>query len=422
MSASDRIREDRYAGVFDRMLQTETRRAFLERKRLSYNSTKEECDRLQDYLLSKACTTDIQRLKEGDFFFQVPELIMLRKNASDRRRRVYRFREKENMLFKLMAYVLHDFDALFPDSLYSFRRGKKIEEIFRTINKHDYSKTHWVVRTDIQSFGDHVAPAILTSQLEALFGRTDPALLHFFDQLLNRGEYFEKGILKRGSTGALSGCALTNFFENIYLLDVDQMLQERSPYHCRFADDIAVFLETENEAVAVMEELERMLEEKQLRFNESKTMITAPGERFELLGFCIEKGMYDIADNSRKKIERKLLLYAGNLVRQEHMGELAPEDAMRRMIDRIDEYFFGASRRKNELNWADWAFHILTRPDSLRQIDHAAQDCIRIVGSGGKKTNAKYRVRYRDMHRMGYRTLVHAYHHGFERRQSGLRT
>ncbi len=41
-----------------------------------------------------------------------------------------------------------------------------------------------------------------------------------------------------------------------------------------------------------------------------------------------------------------------------------------------------------------------------------AQECIRYVGSGGKRNNAKYRVRYKTMRRMGYRPLVHAFYHG----------
>ena len=85
------------------------------------------------------------------------------------------------------------------------------------------------------------------------------------------------------------------------------------------------------------------------------------------------------------------------------------------MVNRINGYFFGKRRTEHEINWADWAFRILTKPDSLERLDLCAQDCIRIVGSGGKRTNAKYRVRYHDMQQMGYRTLVHAYYHGYER-------
>ena len=239
--------------------------------------------------------------------------------------------------------------------------------------------------------------------------------MFFLEQLLGRGEYYDKGVLAKGSTGALSGCALTVFFENIYLLDVDQVLSRRSSYYCRFADDIVAFVEAEDKAREAMDTLGIMITEKGLAFNTSKTAITAPGESFELLGFRIENGDYDISNHSLGKIERKLRLRAGSLVRAERLSKLSSQEAMQKMIRRIDQYFFGSRRGSSELNWVDWSFRILTRPDSLRRLDAVSQDCIRIVGSGGKKTNAKYRVRYAQMRKMGYRTLVHAYYHGFER-------
>lgn len=53
---------------------------------------------------------------------------------------------------------------------------------------------------------------------------------------------------------------------------------------------------------------------------------------------------------------------------------------------------------------------MITRVDSLREIDHILQECLRYVGSG-KKNNARYRVDYQEMHRLGYRSLVHSYYH-----------
>jgi hypothetical protein len=84
------------------------------------------------------------------------------------------------------------------------------------------------------------------------------------------------------------------------------------------------------------------------------------------------------------------------------------------MIDRIDAYFYGRKIDNNELNWVDWSFKVLTSCKSLKKIDNCAQECIRYVGSGGKRNNAKYRVRYKTMRKMGYRPLVHAFYHGVD--------
>ena len=403
-------------GVLDKMLDMEVRRAFLERKKGSYNVPEEELAQLSDYILSDACTEEIARLKDGDFFFEPPRLTMLRKKSSGKRRRIYRFRDNEAMIMKLMAFVMHDFDWLYSDSLYSFRVGRHISGIFREISKNDYSRTHWVIKSDISSFGDSVDPDILVGQLEELFGESDRPLFDFFKALLTRGEYIERdGSLIHGPTGAMSGCALTNFFENIYLRDVDDMIISRSSYYCRFADDMAIFFAERKDAEETYDILKSQLSERGLAFNTSKTDIVAPGETFELLGFSVSAGEYDISENSMQKIEWKLRHYADRLIRLQRRDLITASEAEQRMIDRIDRYFFGADRFRNELNWVDWSFSVLTRCDSLKRLDECAQDCIRIAGSGGKRNRARYRVRYNEMRARGYRTLVHAYYHGYDR-------
>ena len=404
-----------YTPVFDRMIDTEKRKAFIERRKNSYNSSKEENAKLEEYIMSDQCTEELRRLRSGDFFFEPPQRIMLRKKNSTRRRTIYRFRDNESMILKLMSFVMHDFDYLYTDSLYSFRIGRHISEIFRMIKKNGYSGDKWMLKADIHSFGDNVDPDMLTAQLAEIFEEDDPALYAFLSALLTRGEYYDRGRLEKGTTGALSGCALTNFFENVYLLDMDDTVRERSVYYCRFADDIAIFTETGEAAAELREILRHGFSRRGLEFNEGKTQIYAPGEAFDLLGFRVENGEFDIADNSIEKIEWKLNHFSAKLVKWYRKGEITKEEAMRKMIGRIDSYFFGKVREENELSWVDWSFSVLTRADSLRRLDACSQDCIRFAGSGGKSGGARYRVRYKDMQRMGYRTLVHAYYHGFER-------
>ena len=401
--------------VFDKMQNPDTVAAFLKRKESSYNVSSDEYLQLSDYLTSPDYLKDVNRLAAGDFFFDAPRILRLRKGHSDRRRIVYRFNNNNSMLMKMMAFVLHDYDNLYSDSIYSFRIGRHIAELFRKVTELDCSRKCWVLKADIKSFGDHIDPVILVKQLDDIFGESDPALCSFFRSLLLRQEYYEKGVLVKGPTGVLSGGALTNFFENVYLLDIDEYIRENSVYYCRFADDFAIFTNTKEEVVDLHTSLRRMLSERGLSYNEDKTLITSPGEAFELLGFRIESGQFNVAEPSLKKIEWKLHHYADKLVRRQRLEQLSKEKTQQMMIDRINRYFFGKRKNPNELNWVDWSFEVLTGSESLSRLDACAQDCIRIVGSGGKHTNAKYRVRYRDMRRMGYRTLVHAFYHGYEK-------
>ena len=260
-------------------------------------------------------------------------------------------------------------------------------------------------------------PVILCEQLRALYEKDDPQILYFFERLLLRGEFIEKGKTVHEPTGALSGCALTNFFENIYLLDMDEMILSRATYYCRFADDIAIFMKSEDELKELYADIQALFDKRGLTFNMKKTEIVPPGGSFELLGFNVSGSDFDIADSSQEKIKWKLRHFAKKLVKMQRRGWITKEEAEQRMIDRINEYFFINKNSEHELNWVAWAFRVINGVDSLRDLDECAQSCIRYAGSGGKTTDAKYRIRYKDMKKKGYRTLVHAYYHREELRK-----
>ncbi len=400
--------------IFEKMNTPQVKQAFLSRKENSYSVNDEEFAQLKDYILSDKCSSDIQRLINDDFFFSIPHQSFLRKKNSQRKRIIYRFHPQEKMLMQFMAFTLHDYDDIYEDSVYSFRLGKHISEIFSDIRKKNLSATHWVLKTDIHSYGDNVQPEILSDMLDDIFMEHDPKLCSFFRKLLTRGQFYRAKELESAPTGALSGCPLTTFFENVYLRDIDRYIIEESTYYCRYADDIAIFIESREKAEAIYAHMNELFNERGLSFNKDKTVIVPPGEAFDLLGFQVKGNEFDISPHSLESILWKLNHRAKKLVRLQDRYGLTKEETMQKMVRRIDEYFFGRTEDKNELNWVDWSFKVLTRCDSLRKIDSCAQECIRHVGSGGKRNNSKYRVRYKTMRKMGYRTLVHAFYHGVD--------
>lgn len=176
--------------VFEKMNTPEVKQAFLSRKEGSYSLSEEEVAMLKDYILSDKCDEDIRRLLNGEFFFSIPVSSFLRKKNSQRKRVIYRFKLEEKLLMQYMAFVLHDFDHIYEDSVFSFRLGKHISQIFADIRKEDLSSTHWVLKTDIHSYGDNVQPEILADMLDEIFLENDPLLCSFFRKLLTRGRFF----------------------------------------------------------------------------------------------------------------------------------------------------------------------------------------------------------------------------------------
>lgn len=399
--------------VFETMLDPGFRRRFLEKKRSGMGMPPEELESMSAYLLSEECTRHIQQLMAGDYFFCIPRLIKLRKIRSNRRRLLYRFGDKEIFLMKLMSYALHKYDYLYSPSLYSFRENKRSADLFEKIRRLPQRKQLYVLKADIHDYGGTVDPECLIRHLEKTLLPEDHRLLAFLTWLLSRQEYYCGDSLVRGSTGALSGTPLTAFLENIYLLAVDEAMTRHSVLYSRYCDDIAVFVRSREEAEAHAHSLSALLRERHLQFNEDKTVIYGPGEDVELLGIKITGDDFDISDHSMGKILWKMTHQRDKLLKRVQQKRLTKEAAMDAMIRFADRYFFGMLLDGREFNWVAWAFPILTRDRSLRQIDAHVQDCIRVVGSG-KKTDARYRVTYKMMASRGYRTLVHAYHHGYQ--------
>jgi len=52
---------------------------------------------------------------------------------------------------------------------------------------------------------------------------------------------------------------------------------------------------------------------------------------------------------------------------------------------------------------------VINTDKSLREIDHYAAECARYILSG-TRTKARFNVRYEDLKKLGYQSLVHAYH------------
>ena len=65
----------------------------------------------------------------------------------------------------------------------------------------------------------------------------------------------------------------------------------------------------------------------------------------------------------------------------------------------------------NDLTWSFWYFSVLTTTKSLNEIDRYAQECVRYLISG-KRTKARFNVRYEQMKELGYKSLVHAFYEG----------
>ncbi|MCR4922787.1 MAG: hypothetical protein K5931_02130 [Lachnospiraceae bacterium] len=382
--------------------------AFLAKRRTAIASSPAIVDSMAAYILTDRFNDDIQRLIEGDYYFDLPTLILLRKGQSNRKRKVYSFSEENKILLQYLTFMLMEkYDDLFPDTLYSFRKNNSVGKLFRNIRNYDPHRDKYVIKMDIRSFGESIEPAILAKILKP-FLADEPNLYSFIMWLITRNQYYRFGKVEEGFTSVLPGNPIVSFLQNVFLLEADRFMIENSRICCRYTDDICMLCEDRSSAEGFMEELKKIITNLGLSLNEEKSCIIPPGVGYDLLGIKFDPDMTDISENTFLKVSYKMKHRADSLCRRVKKGKLTEKEGLRLMAGYILFYYYGKGE-DNSISWTDRFFQCITTSRSLKKLDHLSQDCLRYIATG-RRTNAKYRFRYNDIRNTGYVPLVRAYY------------
>ena len=206
----------------------------------------------------------------------------------------------------------------------------------------------------------------------------------------------------------MAGLPVAPFLANLYLSQVDHHFVAQSRPYARYSDDIIIFAETEAEVVRCREELGELLSRHGLEVNPDKENLSAPGEAWEFLGIAYRHGEIDLSGATKAKLKGKIRRKARALRRWMLRKQAEPERAMRAMIRAFTRKFFETGRSSSDLTWARWFFPLLTTDKGLGEMDAYLQDYIRYIPTG-RHCRGNYRVRYSDLKRLGYRSLVHEF-------------
>ena len=393
--------------LFIRLCSRDMREAFLEHR--SFKSQGPEMEELASYVRSNECEEDLRKLAQGVYDFPPARQVMLRKAHSERRRIIYIYPPRQNMLLKYLVWGMQEYDDIFSDSLYSFRRDLNVADLFHKVLIRKNVHELYAVKADVHDYGYSIRPELLKPMLHDIMAERDPALLSFLEYLLDRNEFVRGDKVVHASMGGLPGVPVGCFFNNVYLMGLDSAMDARTTLYSRYADDICAFVSSAEEAEEVLAQIREQVAKMGVTLNEEKTQIVEPGGSVELLGIQIRGTELDVADNTLSKAKGKLTHYAKKLIRWERYGKIAKDEAAARMARRINHYFYGDGTTEHQLSWREFFFRVITRPDSLHELDLVCQDLLRKVATG-KLGNARYRCRYDDLRALGYRPLVHEYY------------
>lgn len=338
--------------------------------------------------------------------FPLPKKTVIDKLSSGKKRVVYAYPPAENTVLKLLTWrMLRIYDGIFADVLWSFRPGRTAKAAVERLARVSGGK--YAYKADIGNYFNSVDLGRFLPLLRDTLA-DDAALYAFLASLLEEPAALDRGKKVVEQKGIMAGTPQASFYANLFLKDLDAHFQAAGIPYARYSDDIIVFADTAAALERHRAFIRDFLTARGLRLNPEKEQVFTPDEGWDFLGFHVRGQTIDLSRVSIAKMKGKMRRKTRALQRWAKRNDLDGEKAAKAFIRVFNRKLF-ENGNTHDLTWAYWFFPVLTTVQSLHEIDLYAQDCIRVLADG-TRTKKRYNVRYEDLKRLGYRSLVHEYY------------
>jgi group II intron reverse transcriptase/maturase len=230
----------------------------------------------------------------------------------------------EDKLVQMMIHKILEaiYEPLFRDCSYGFRPGKSCHDAIKDINKYLHSnKVAVIIDLDLANFFNTIDHKKLLEILDQKL--KDPVFRRYIVRKLKAG-VLAKGEFSISDEGVPQGSICSPILANIFLhYVIDEWMEEVVPKYClgkvkmfRYADDIVICVENEQDIEKIHKALANRLDKYNLKMNEEKTKVIPfsqerrrRGEKqgtFDFLGFTFyfdksRKGQWIIKVKTKKK-------------------------------------------------------------------------------------------------------------------------
>lgn len=375
--------------------------------KLSLVCGKNDAKELGKFIENKAYKDVYEKIK-NNADFPLAKKSVISKMSSQKKRVIYSYPYEEKMVLKLLTYLItRKYDYIFSPNLYSFRPVRQAKDAVKRITSYPGIGEMYGYKVDIHNYFNSVPLEKFLPLLKQTLA-DDELLYAFLERLLSESHVISNGRIIEEDKGFMAGTPIAAFYANLYLADMDRHFLSEAVIYARYSDDIIVFSKSKEELTNHIAFIKDTLASKGLTVNPDKEAYFGPGDEWTFLGFSYKVGIIDISPVTVSKLKGKMRRKTRALQRWGKRNEVPPEKTASAFV-RIFNRKLLESPTDNELSWSHWFFSVINTTESLVEIDHYAQECIRYLMSG-RRTKSRYNVRYEDMKKIGYKSLVNEYY------------
>lgn len=393
--------------IIYKIIDDDTWKEYLEFKKSQSSMTKYEINELEEYIENKKYSYIANKILNGTYEFSIPEKHLINKINKSKKRVVYTFNEDENMIFKLISYLFSKkYDEKYSSNCYSFRKKHTVRYAIKKLTNYKNINTLYGYKVDIENYFNSVNIDILLDKLR-VFLSDDIILFEFIKKILMDDRVMFNGKIINESKGIMAGVPISSFLANIYIQEIDEYFQKEGVLYARYSDDIIFFTDEENLEKYVYK-LKSMIESYKLNLNKDKIQYIKPNEKWEFLGFSYQNGIIDLSTIAKKKIKAKIKRNSKKLRKWMLRKNASYERAISAVIRKFNKKFYQV-KDNSDLTWSLWYFPIINTTEGLHEIDLYMQSCLRYIKTG-KHNKKNYNLKYEELKRLGYKSLVSEYY------------
>lgn len=243
-------------------------------------------------------------LKEYRYKVFPVKLVKIQKEEKVREVSLYTMRDK-----LVQASVANELTQIlerqFSPCAYAYRNSLSAMTAIGRIEKYVLEgKYHFVCKTDIKSFFDRIPLDILKKKLYLTLKEED--VVELIMQILHAPSMDGNGDLTEKKVGIYQGAGISPVLSNLFLSEFDRVMEKEKCLYIRYADDILVLTETQEEMQLCFTKMKDLLESLRLQLNGDKTLLGEIKNGFDFLGYHFDCNGKSIPVKATEKLRNSL--------------------------------------------------------------------------------------------------------------------